>query len=321
MPPHPPRAPIFVYYSQPSLEDSASLSLTFESSLRTTATVNCEQLLLEHLPLIERTARGICRRNLFREDRTEEFVSALKLKLIEADYRVLREHRGESKLSTYLITVITNAFRDFRIQQWGKWRPSAQAKRQGPVAVLLERLVTRDGFTPSQAVEHLACDQRLNQSREQLEALLETLPARAGRKFVGAEALGEIVTYDGVERGVEARELAPAAARAQALLEQALERLSAEDLLILKLHYRDGAALSEVARRLGIEQRSLYARRDRSLDQLRGLLEGGGLTWAEMRSILGWEGAALQVDFSGRTGKGSAGSVPSTGGWSVEEEV
>ena len=32
-----------------------------------------------------------------------------------------------------------------RIAEWGKWRPSAVAKRLGPTAVLLDRLLTRDG--------------------------------------------------------------------------------------------------------------------------------------------------------------------------------
>ena len=281
---------------------------------------NAEGLLLDNLGLIERTARRVCRRHLFPEDQVEEFVAALKLRLVEDDYRVLREHRGESALSTYLVTVITNAFRDFRTHLWGKWRPSEAAKRRGPVAVRLEQLA-RDGFSPHEAIELLVCNQEVSETREQLEAISAGLPPRIGRRFVGEQALEQLAVSDGVERSIEARELEPMADRARRLMETALESLPAEDLLILKLHYRDGAKLSEVARHLRLDQRSLYGRRDQTLQRLRRSLEQAGLTWIEVRQILGWEGAELELAFGAEPGKASSSSVQPVGGNAPGDDV
>ena len=45
------------------------------------------------------------------------------------------------------MAVIQRLFLDARIAKWGKWRPSVSARRLGGVAVLLERLLTRDGLS------------------------------------------------------------------------------------------------------------------------------------------------------------------------------
>lgn len=53
----------------------------------------------------------------------------------------------------------------------GHWRPSADARRLGPLAVDLERLIGRVGLTPAQAVEHL--DGQIDgATRPELERLL-----------------------------------------------------------------------------------------------------------------------------------------------------
>ena len=67
------------------------------------------------------------------------------LKLIDDDYQILRGFRERSSLRTYLSTVVERLFLDYRIRQWGKWRPSAQARRAGALAVRLEALLHRDG--------------------------------------------------------------------------------------------------------------------------------------------------------------------------------
>ena len=83
----------------------------------------------------------------------DDFGSHVKLKLIEDDYAILRKFEGRSNLRTYLTVVIQRLFLDYRIKAWGKWRPSAEAKRSGPVAILLERLTQRDGYGLEEAVE------------------------------------------------------------------------------------------------------------------------------------------------------------------------
>ncbi|MGH8186413.1 MAG: hypothetical protein ACREUC_07605, partial [Steroidobacteraceae bacterium] len=80
------------------------------------------------------------------------------LKLIEHDYAVLRRFEGASSLRTYLTVVLHRVLLDQRNREWGRWRPSAAAYRNGPLAVRLERLVTRDGLTPAEAIAAVGPD-------------------------------------------------------------------------------------------------------------------------------------------------------------------
>ncbi len=260
-----------------------------------------EALFLEKLPLLERLARRVGRRSRFSDDRIEDFLSQLEIKLIENDYEILRGYRGEASVDTFLAVVVTNAFRDYRTHLWGKWRPSAEARRRGPAAVRLEQL-RRDGFSDAEAIERLVRNEAVRETREELEALLGALPARTGRSFVGEEAVDAVDVARPVGPDPEDGLRREGSRKAGALLEDALRNLPAEDLLILKMHYRDGVPLSGVARRLGVRQRPLYTRRDRALRRLRGWLEEAGMTWAEVRSSLGWSGSELRADFDLRPG-------------------
>src|SRR5688500_3157528 len=110
------------------------------------------ELFETNLALIDRLLGAVCRRNGFPPDDSEEFGSWARLRLIDNDYAILGKWRGESSLPTYLTAVIVNLFRDYRIQIWGKWRPSAEARRLGPAAVQLEKLMGQDGRSFPEAV-------------------------------------------------------------------------------------------------------------------------------------------------------------------------
>src|SRR5690349_4242917 len=103
------------------------------------------QLYLENLDTIDRISESMCRRNGVRGADAEDFASDVKLKLLQDDYAVLRKYRGASSTTTFLTVVIANLFRDYRVKAWGRWRPSAEAKRRGETAVLLETAIYRDG--------------------------------------------------------------------------------------------------------------------------------------------------------------------------------
>ena len=99
-----------------------------------------EALFESELELIERVISFVSARHHLPGVEADDFGSHVKLKLIEDDYGILRKFEGRSSLRTFLTTVITRLFLDYRIAAWGKWRPSAEAKRAGEVAILLERL-------------------------------------------------------------------------------------------------------------------------------------------------------------------------------------
>lgn len=255
-----------------------------------------EERFLAHLELIERAAQSAGRRAGFSPQDVEEFISEVKLKLIEDDYAVVRKHRGDSRMSTYLVTVVNNLCRDFRNHLWGKYRPSAKAKELGTAAVVLESLLVRDGQELEAAIEMAKERLDVPKSRQELHQLAGQLPARVRRQFVGETALeGQPAdSSTAPERRANEAEFAATSQRVEQVLDQSLRALDPEDFLILKMHLADGRTLSSIARDLGLDQRPLYSRRDRSIRRLRQGFEDSSLTWEQVREILGWRDCELR---------------------------
>ncbi len=259
-----------------------------------------EATFLEHRPLIERVAGSACRRAGLPPQEAEDFVSQVQIKLIDDDYAVLRKHRGDSKLTTYLTTVVHNQFKDFCNHKWGKFRHSAAARRRGPEAKALERLLVIDRHDLESAIEILKTNHQALTSRRELRQIAAEFPRRSSRRFVGEEALAqepsEAPESDAGRRVMDG-ERAATATRVEEALNLALETLSARDLLILKMHYRDGCTVAAIAAALHLETRPLYSRKEKCLAQLRTAFEARGLTWQQVRAILGWQGREVRADF------------------------
>jgi RNA polymerase sigma factor for flagellar operon FliA len=249
------------------------------------------------LPLIERLLAGVCRRNSFPPDESEEFASWAKLRLIEDDYAVIRKFKGRSALSTYLATVVVNLFRDYRTHLWGKWRPSAEAKRLGPVAVQLETLVSRDGHSVPEAIAHMQVSLKVSRSSAELEALAERLPSRARRRIGGEELLVEVSAPDHSESRLDESALRVTERSAQIALARGLASLAPVERLTLKLRYADGLPAVDIARMLGEPPRIVYGRIERSLSSIRRSMEGEGLDAKSVVELIGWHGFDLNVDY------------------------
>ncbi|MEM7051814.1 MAG: sigma-70 family RNA polymerase sigma factor [Acidobacteriota bacterium] len=212
----------------------------------------------------------------------DEFRSYALYKLIESDYRILRRYRGRSSLKTYLTTVVHRLFMDFRIHCWGRWRPSQTAVGLGVLAIELEQLLARDGFSLTEAVA-LIRSQNPRIDPDELEALATQLPSRLPIRFEGEESLARITD----DRNPAADALADGRGReVSAALGAAWRSLEAEDRLILKLHFREGLTVAKIARLLCLEQKPLYRRIERSLRCIRVHLEDSRITAELVRDLL-----------------------------------
>lgn len=250
-----------------------------------------EHLYLANRGLIDLSIAAVCRRHRLSTTDAEDFAGAVRLFLIDDDYAVLRKFQNRSSLRTYLLTVITHRYQDWRNARWGKWRPSAEAKRQGALAVHLERLVVRDGLTLDEACETLRTNFQVMESQRTLEAMAARFPARHGRRFVSDDVLEmEPEPTESADRAVRAREAAAAAEAAATALGKALAALPPQDRLILRMRFEDGFSWAQIARALQLEQKPLYRRVERVLTQLRAWLEASGLTAATAGEILQEQG-------------------------------
>jgi DNA-directed RNA polymerase specialized sigma24 family protein len=88
-------------------------------------------LLETHFDLICQKLHHLSRHSGLPEHESDELRSWALFKLVEDDYRILTSWQGRSSFPTYLNVVLVNLMRDYRTHVWGKWRPSAAARRLG----------------------------------------------------------------------------------------------------------------------------------------------------------------------------------------------
>lgn len=262
--------------------------------------VSYEALFLEQLDFIERTVASIGRRNALKPWDIEDFGGQVKLRLISDDYAILRKFEGKSRLTTFLTTVIQNLFRDFRIQRWGKWRPSAAAKRLGDLGIQLEALLYRDGFGCAEAFEILRGRLDVSVSDSELESMTAELRARTTRRLESDAALVRLQASERGDQAVIDRERASAMERAEGSLRRVLASLDSEDLLILKMRFADSVTIRAIASTLGVRQRQMYTRVQRLLTGLRHRIEEEGVRCEEVLDLLDWPACNLDAGLRDR---------------------
>jgi RNA polymerase sigma factor (sigma-70 family) len=253
-------------------------------------------LLEENFGLVRKVLDRLSRDSGLPPHEVEEFRSWALFRLTENGYRILASWEGRSSFSTYLAVTLTNLLRDYRIHVWGKWRPTAKARREGPEAVLLERLWHRDRLPLNEAIDRMLSEHAVSLSRPELERLAARLPLKSERWWVGEEELEKIAVDGRVEERVEDGERARLAARLRAELVPRLRALPAEERLLLKLCFRDGFTIAAISPILGRPQKELYTMRGRCLKRLRQALESLGLC---PEQVLGLIGSPLNELFPG----------------------
>jgi RNA polymerase sigma factor for flagellar operon FliA len=255
--------------------------------------VDYQRLLLDHLDLIDQIVRTTGRRRHLSVIEQEEFGSFVKLRLVEDDYAVLRKFQNRSSLWTYLAAVIERQSLDFCVERWGRWRPSAMADRLGPAAVVLERLVNRDGHTLEEAMEIVRTNHAVGLTYGQLRAIWEQLPVRSRTTEVGEEAAAGVRSTDSSETNIEDAARKQDIDRLEGLLRSAFAALPAQDRLMIALRFDHDLSVSEIAATLHSSVPTVHRRLDRSLKDLRASLSRGGFNPREVSSLIGHSTVAL----------------------------
>lgn len=230
---------------------------------------------------ISRTAR----RFQLSTDDAAELRSELWLKITAGQGRLIRRFRAQATLETYLTSVAHHLLLDLRNRSWGRWRPCIAARQQGPLAVLFDRLIRRDGMTQEEA----ECWFRTaypGSDWSGLASLREQLPQRPRRTFVGDQAIDQCRSAPPVDLRAHA-EAAGDRRRTLVLLKRALRSLPPADRRLLIRRYGDGATVSSLADHGLGDAKPLYRRCERLLRTLRQALEHGGVT---RESVVGWIG-------------------------------
>lgn len=239
-----------------------------------------------NVPLVERLCRHVCRDTRLSPADVDDFVSSVLLKLIDDDYAVLRAFEGRSSPATFLLVVARRALSDFRAQESGRYRPSRQAERGGPLAIELETLLRRDGKSLDEALTLLR-DRGRRLTRAEAEAMARQFPERRPRP-VAVPLDDEVqpqLALPPDETGV--RERGAISKTICASLRRVIGALPAEDQTILRLHFAAGWSVADISRSMHIDQQRLYARLRRIAKSMRDELLAAGVDRERVRDLVG----------------------------------
>jgi RNA polymerase sigma factor (sigma-70 family) len=264
--------------------------------------IAAEEVFLTNLCLIDKAIGYVCHRNRIGRDEQEDFSSYVKLKLIESNYAILCKFEGRSALSTYMTTVIQRLFFQYRVAMWGKWRPSAQARRLGDKGITLERLLTRDGYTYGETVAVLTGGHNPVFTPEEIEALYVRLPVRQPRPVLVA-AMENTANVPAAEQAMFSGERAVTAQHTAAAIDAAIATMPPEDQLILQMRFWNARTIPQIARALKIDGKKLYKRIGKLLAQLKLTLEGAGVVAADAHELLEHPDHELAFAFPAIEGK------------------
>jgi RNA polymerase sigma factor for flagellar operon FliA len=254
-------------------------------------TTDYEAFFLSNLTLIDQLVASVARRHRLTPADAEDFRSTVYVRLIQDDYATLRKYEGRSSLRTYLTSVIGRLLLDQRNSTWGKWRPSAAARRGGELAIQLEKL-TLKGLSFEHACDMLESARGQAIDRRTLRDIFDRFPRRARRYFVGEETIATHPTPHGApDAGLTRDARRSAIKRAGLALANELRAMAPDDRRFLRLRYVEGRTVSESAHQIcgfdAVEMKGWYRRLQRLLATLRSGLERRGVFSRDVLAILG----------------------------------
>jgi RNA polymerase sigma factor for flagellar operon FliA len=249
--------------------------------------VNYERQFLEHLDLIDQIARASGRRRHLAPEERDDLKGFIRLRLIEDNYAILRKFKNRSSFHTYLIAVIERLSLDYCIEQWGKWRPTATAQRLGDAAILLERLVVRDGRAVEEAIEMMLSSHEITASAAELRAMWKKLPSRVRPQQVAESAALGVPALDRAEQGVEDDARRTDLAKIEDALKTALSNCTDQDRVLLALRFDQGLKMADIAQVLGSSSPTLHRRLAKILSDLGAALKSAGVNPSDIGSLIG----------------------------------
>jgi RNA polymerase sigma factor for flagellar operon FliA len=171
---------------------------------------------------------------------------------------------------------------------WGKWRPSAEARRQGEKAITVERLITREGYSLHETVQLLTTGSAACFTVAEIEAIYLRLPIRMPRPVLVSQASPPdtaAAATDADDR-LMSRDRQETGRTATRQLDAIMGDLAPEDQLLLQLRFWHGWKVPRIAKHLRIPPKKAYKRIDKLLAGLRKKLERAGMSRNVIADVL-----------------------------------
>jgi len=272
-------------------------------------------LITDHLPFIEKQCRravathggaGVPGSAAGLDNEADELFNGVLDRLRENDFRVLRDFKGEAKLTTYLTSIIANLVIDLAREKKGRSRARERAREMGGVAEQLYDLVFSHGLSLHEAHGHLETAFGITEPLEKLRQMLERMRGRERGSILLAGASGdcwlvpgtEVATDEGIEvivtdprPGVEELLISRQEREtAQRVMAEALAGLSGEERLMLRMRFPEGdeeepLSNRDIGLKLGMSEKAVDSRIRRVLARCRETMLRAGLALDDLINI------------------------------------
>jgi RNA polymerase sigma factor (sigma-70 family) len=233
--------------------------------------------------VVDRAVRIVVRRKRLDQAESGDLRSEVWLKLLSSP-SAITQFRGDSCLTTYVVSIARRVLLDLRIKELGKWRPTAQSRAGGRTAIELDRLVRRDGVPKAEAIETLR-RRGYGIEPDGLESINLTAPRQIVR--VAPEFFDALPsTLSMPETLMQQKTDQLTATAAIVALSQALTRLSAEDRALLQRRFVKGETVAAIAGGDIKRQKRLYRQLETILQTLRRCIERAGVSGDRVKGLL-----------------------------------
>jgi RNA polymerase sigma factor (sigma-70 family) len=276
---------------------------------------NYKNIIKDHFEFIEKQCFKAVRMKLGENSSAENALTieneALELSnqvldtLERNNYKVLREFKGNSRLTTYLTAIISRQAVDLIRKKLGRDREKERAKEFGDVGLLVYQRVIKDGYPLSDVFEELQTNHGFSGSMEELETIVQKIKGKGKRKNPRVSLLngsnsstnGSAVK-NGTTIGINENEFVipdtqsdpekivmedQRKRKMQEVIQDIIAQLNGEERILLRMRFPSGEGetphtVAQVSNILGITQKAVYKRMTRLLKKCKELLDREGVT-------------------------------------------
>ena len=259
------------------------------------------RLIVDQLPYIEKQCRraaespGSYRSDAEVDNEADHLLTEVIDHLKSDDFKVLRDFRGDAKITTYLTSIISNLVVDIIRTRKGRSRAGERAKVLGPVGEQLHKLVYGLGYTLADSHGHLVASHGISESEDELRDMLHQIRGRDGITHSatanwphkGREVLVdneiEVIVPDPAKGADELLIDNQREQKSEQVIGTLLEGLSGEERFILRLRFpatenEATKSVREIAALTGQTEKSVDNRLRRILMRCRETLLSSGLS-------------------------------------------
>jgi len=267
-------------------------------------TTSFRKIISDHFPLIERQCfiavkrqlkyQGTLNNPLNIENEALELSNQVLDTLQHDNYRVLRQFKGEAKLSTYITTIIARQAVDLVRKKLGRSREKERAQKFGKTGMIIYEKIILQGCSLAEIYLELKSGENISQSLEELETIAEKIRGKkSSLTFLNGDnpvvKNGAIVNEDGdyiiPDKKNDPEELLIEEQRKQKLgeiVKEIIAQLNGEERIILRMRFpandeEKPGKVEQIATVLGISEKAVYKRIARILHKCKNLLDQKGV--------------------------------------------